>query len=209
MVSAPDDLNVSATIVRRDGRLVLVLNPFWIGDPIVGGLIVRPLRDAATPIADSYGPTSYLALQSVDVPRGRRGWETSSFLDQLFDETIDSIVAYAVCAPIAAPRIALQPLGGAVARVPSVSTAFGGRGAEWLVAASSSWEHESDDAAARSWIEQLDTAVAGDSTGIGYVNMLADDRPAYSPWTVARLRAIKAEWDPTNLFRANHNVRPR
>jgi FAD/FMN-containing dehydrogenase len=209
VVSAPDDFNVSATIVRREGRLVLVLNPFWIGDPSVGGLVVRPLRDAATPIADSYRPTSYLALQSVDAPGGRRGRESSAFLDQLFNETIDAIIAYANSAPIAAPRIALLSLGGAVARVPSVSTAFGGRGAEWLVSAGSSWEDESDDATARGWIEQLDVAVAGDASGIGYVNMLADERPAYSPWTLARLRAIKAEWDPGNLFSANYNVRPR
>jgi len=38
--------------------------------------------------------------------------------------------------------------------------------------------------------------------------MLADDRPAYSAWTHARLRAVKAAWDPSNVFRSNYNVRP-
>jgi FAD/FMN-containing dehydrogenase len=201
MTSAPLDFNVSATIVRKDRRPMLVLNPFWIGDPAVGGLVVRPLRDAATPIMDLYAPTTYLALQSVDVPGGRRTWESSAFLDQLFDETIDSIVAVAADAPIEGSRIAILSVGGAVAEVPGSSTAFGGRGAEWLVQASGAWDHESEDAVAQAWIEGMHDAVAGDATGVSYVNMLADDRPAYSVWTRARLRAVKSVWDPQEVFR--------
>ena len=201
MLSASDDLDVSAAIVRKDGRPMLVVNPFWVGDPAAGSAAVRPLRDAATPIMDLYAPTSYLSLQSVDAPGGRRGWESSAFLDQMFDETIDSLVAYAADAPIETPRIAILSLGGAVARVPGASTAFGGRGAEWLVSAGGAWDDESEDAAARAWIEQLHHAVAGDATGVGYVNMLADERPAYSPWIRARLRAVKATWDPEDVFR--------
>jgi FAD/FMN-containing dehydrogenase len=30
----------------------------------------------------------------------------------------------------------------------------------------------------------------------------------YPPATLERLRAVKAEWDPENLFRRNHNIRP-
>jgi hypothetical protein len=156
---------------------------------------VRTLRDAATPIMDSYGATSYLALQSVDAPGGRRGWESSAFLDQMFDDTIDALVALAAEAPIGAPRIAITPLGGAIGRVPASATAFGGRGAAWLVSVGGAWDDERDDAPAREWIEQLHVAVAGDSTGVGYVNMLADDRPAHSAWTRARLRAVRAGWD--------------
>jgi FAD/FMN-containing dehydrogenase len=209
MISASDDLNISAVVVRKDARPLLVVNPFWVGDPAAGSSALRPLRDTATPVMDLYAPTSYLALQSVDAPGGRRGWESSAFLDQMFDETIDSLVAYATSAPIAAPRIAILSLGGAVARVSAASTAFGGRGAEWLVSAGAAWDDANDDAAAKAWIEQLHETVADDATGIGYVNMLADDRPAYSSWTCARLRAVKATWDPDNLFSSNHNVAGR
>jgi berberine-like enzyme len=200
-VSASDDLNASAAIVRKEGCPLLVVNPFWVGDPAAGSSAVRPLREAATPVMDLYARTSYLSLQSVDAPGGRRAWESSAFLDQMFDETIDSLVAYAADAPIAAPRIGILSLGGAVARVSGASTAFGGRGAEWLVSAGAAWDDEVEDAAARTWIEQLPVAVAGDATGVGYVNMLAGEQPAYSAWTRARLRAVKATWDPENVFR--------
>jgi hypothetical protein len=165
---------------------------------------VRPLREAATPIMDLYAPTSYLSLQSVDAPGGRRGWESSAFLDQMLDATIDSLVAYAANAPIAAPRIAILSLGGAVADVPGSATAFGGRGAAWLVSAGAAWNDKSDDAAAKAWIEQLHDTVADDATGIGYVNMIADGRPAYPSWTRARLRAVEAAWDPQRVFSSSH-----
>lgn len=192
MVTASDDLNVSAVIMRNQDKPLLVLQPLWIGAPSAGDEAVRPLREAAEPVIDRYAPTTYDALQSVDAVGGRRGWESSAFLDQLFDDTIDSLVAYAAAAPLAAPRIALLSLGGAISRVPSSATAFGGRGAQWLVQAGASWESESDDAAAKAWIDRVHSVVGDDSTGIGYVNMLAGDRPTHSPWTRTRLRAVRA-----------------
>ena len=208
IVSAPDELNVSATIVRSEGNPRLVLNPFWIGTPAAAVAAVQPLRDAATPVNDLYGPASYLALQSVDVPGGRRSWETSAYLGQLSDATLDRLVAHAAATRLEAPRIGLVPLNGAVARVPGSATAFGGRGAGWLVSAGGTWEAESDDVVARTWIEALHEAVVKDATGVGYANMMGEGRPVYPAWTHARLRAVKAQWDPENVFRSNHNVSP-
>jgi FAD/FMN-containing dehydrogenase len=208
IASAPDELNVSATIVRSEGHPRLVLNPLWIGKPAAADRAVQRLRDEATPVNDLYGPSSYLALQSVDVPGGRRSWETSAFLEQLSDVTLDALVAHAADASLEAPRIGLLPLNGAVARVPGSATAFGGRGAGWLVSAGGTWDAESEDIAARTWIEQLHGMVAKDATGVGYTNMMGDGRPVYPTWTHARLRAVKAQWDPANVFRSNHNVSP-
>ncbi|HEU5184749.1 MAG TPA: FAD-binding protein [Gemmatimonadaceae bacterium] len=200
MLSPSRELSLSATIVRREGQLVLVVNPFWIGDASKVGEAIVPFRRVATPIVDGVAPTSYLALQSTDVPGGRRGWESSAFLDQMFDDTIDALVAHAVDASVAAPRIALLPIGGAIADVPESATAFGGRGAAWLVCASSSWEREAGDAEARAWIEEIHAVVRDDSTGNGYVNMLGDRARAHSSWATARLRAVKAVWDPFGVW---------
>jgi len=46
-----------------------------------------------------------------------------------------------------------------------------------------------------------------------YVNFLSGDgtariREAYPGATWERLRAIKAHYDPTNLFHLNHNIPP-
>jgi FAD/FMN-containing dehydrogenase len=205
---APDELNVSATIVRSEGHPRLVLNPLWLGEPASADSAVQRLRDAATPVNDLYGPASYAALQLVNVPGDRRSWETSAYLGLLSDPTLDALVARAAAAALEAPRIGLLPLNGAVARIPGSATAFGGRGAGWLVSAGGTWDAESEDVDARAWIEQLHGAVAADATGVGYANMMGDGRPVYPAWTHARLRAVKAQWDPANVFRSNHNISP-
>lgn len=194
------DLNLSAVLIRKDDRPMLVINAFWCGEPDGGYSAVSPLRAVATPVIDSYAPATYLALQSVDVAGGRRGCETSAFLEELSDTTIDALVAFAIDASITAPRIALLSVGGAVADVPSAETAFGGRGAEWLVQAGGSWDDAADDAEVRAWVSQVHLAVAIDATGVGYINMLADARPGHSPWMAARLRAVRAEWDPFGVW---------
>ena len=62
------------------------------------------------------------------------------------------------------------------------------------------------------WTRQFWTAMQPFSTGSVYVNTLAADdssrvREAYGP-IYDRLADIKAKYDPTNLFRVNHNIRP-
>ena len=62
------------------------------------------------------------------------------------------------------------------------------------------------------WVTRLaSTLDQGD--GGAYVNFLGDEgeeriRAAYPGSTWDRLRAIKARYDPTNLFRLNQNIPP-
>jgi FAD/FMN-containing dehydrogenase len=62
------------------------------------------------------------------------------------------------------------------------------------------------------WVSEFAAALQ-QSDGGAYVNFLGDEseeriRAAYPGQTWERLAAIKARYDPTNLFRLNQNIPP-
>ena len=62
------------------------------------------------------------------------------------------------------------------------------------------------------WLKDFSTTLRQENTA-AYVNFLGDEgvdrvRAAYPGKTWARLAAIKARYDPTNLFRLNQNIPP-
>jgi FAD/FMN-containing dehydrogenase len=62
------------------------------------------------------------------------------------------------------------------------------------------------------WAREFYSAIQPHQVG-AYVNFLGDDseaglRAAYPGATWERLAAVKARYDPTNLFRRNHNIPP-
>jgi FAD/FMN-containing dehydrogenase len=63
------------------------------------------------------------------------------------------------------------------------------------------------------WVDDLSARLHDGDDG-AYVGFLADEgeeriRAAYPGATYGRLAAVKARYDPDNVFRLNHNVPPR
>jgi FAD/FMN-containing dehydrogenase len=63
------------------------------------------------------------------------------------------------------------------------------------------------------WTRELWEAVRPCSTGRVYVNFLGEEgqdrvRAAYGEAKYERLRALKRQYDPTNFFQLNQNIRP-
>jgi FAD/FMN-containing dehydrogenase len=97
----------------------------------------------------------------------------------------------------------LRSLGGATADVPPDATAFAHREAQFQVNALGTDAREVD----RHW-----TRIRPHLSGI-YLPFETDQHPArlgeaFPPATIERLRALKRELDPRNLFRDNFNVEP-
>jgi FAD/FMN-containing dehydrogenase len=98
-----------------------------------------------------------------------------------------------------------------VARVPDDATAFAHRQRRVMVNVAAMYERPDEAAEHKPWVDGLAAALRQDD-GV-YVNFLADEgggmvREAYPGPTWDRLAAIKARYDPTNLFRLNQNIPP-
>lgn len=75
------------------------------------------------------------------------------------------------------------------------------------------WEKPADDDALIGWARAFRDDVQRFSSGGVYLNFIGDEgfdrvRAAFGEQKYARLAAVKAQYDPGNVFRGNHNIKP-
>jgi FAD/FMN-containing dehydrogenase len=103
--------------------------------------------------------------------------------------------------------------GGAVARVPDETTAFSHRSAAYMAHPIAGWEDSADTDRYLDWIRRLSAAMQPFTTGGVYLNLESGGgedkvRAGFGAEKYAKLAALKAKWDPQNLFRMNQNIKP-
>ena len=133
----------------------------------------------------------------------------NGFVPDLSDAALDAVAAaYAREVPT---MVLLRALGGAFSRVAPDATAIPHRDAEALLIVNGVL-------AADASPEQLAAVKAGSDAALAftsgtYGNFSAEYGPEvtasmYPPATLERLRRIKRQVDPGNVFRRNHNIAP-
>ena len=75
------------------------------------------------------------------------------------------------------------------------------------------WTNPADDAKNIAFTKDAAAAMKPWATGGVYLNYIGDEGEAriansFGAEKMARLRSIKAKWDPSNIFRHNQNIRP-
>jgi FAD/FMN-containing dehydrogenase len=201
---------------------LVTLGFVWVGDPDAGRAHAAELEAAleaalatgpeapAAPVARRVEELSYLDLQTrEDSTAGhavRRYWK-GHYLSELSLGAIEALLATEPDA-----RAGLQAYGGAIADVPDEDAAFGQRGTRFEYVAAAGWTEPDEDAARIAATRASAARVAPFASGV-YVNVLADDGAAgvgraYPPAKLARLAAVKAVYDPDNVFHLNQNIPP-
>jgi hypothetical protein len=223
---APDELTTLVSLATAPpapfipeewhGKRIVIIPGVYAGSVEDGERAMRPLRQLGEPVADLMGPLPYVAMQSLLDPLwgpGAHNYFKAGWLRGLDDRAIDTLVDYHRDASSPKSEIHVHQMGGAVARVGAGATAFGDRSAPFLlnIIASTFTAEGYDDAVG--WAQGLHGAMDPSLTGGTYVNFISAEGPdrvrdAYSADTYERLRALKREYDPGNLFRLNQNVRP-
>ncbi|HEX5812670.1 MAG TPA: FAD-binding oxidoreductase [Pseudonocardia sp.] len=200
----------------RHGDVFCAMITCWNGRPEQGEQMIKPFRDAAEVKAELVGAMPYPALNSAFdalLPKGLRQYWKADFVQELPDEAIAAHVEHGPRVPTLPSTMHLYPINGAAGRVGSEETAFGHRDARYAMVVSAFWPDPADDDADVAWVRDYYAAVHpySGTTG-GYVNFMsaddADRAPENFGATYDRLRAVKAAYDPGNLFHLNQNVAP-
>jgi hypothetical protein len=228
MTDAPDDLGCAIAFVSAPPepfvppemhfKPIVGIVICWTGTMEEGERAVAPIREVAQPVMDMVGPMPYTALQGMldkGGPHGTRGYMKAEFLPALSDEAIEQLVRHGSSRPGPMCQLLLEPMGGAVARLDPDATALGRRDAPWCYHALSMWM-DPDPATADAhvaWATALAEDLAPHTTSGVYLNFTSDTgedrvRSTFGPEKYARLVALKDTYDPANMFRLNHNIKP-
>lgn len=226
MANAPDEIMSIAVLgkVPHDdmfpseshGDDYVALLASYIGDPAEGEKALLPIRELGTPIVDFSDVMPFVEVQQfydADYPAGElRYYWKSTFLDALSDEAIDTALELAAQMPSHHSTLDIWFLGGAVSRVDQNATAFSHRQYSHMFGIEANWEAAEDDATNLAWARGLWQASQQFSqksaTYVNFEDMGEDHSRRAFGSNYERMAAIKAQYDPNNLFSNNHNVKP-
>jgi FAD/FMN-containing dehydrogenase len=168
------------------------------------------------PLINWTGPIPYPALQSMFdalYPTGMHWYWKGDFVRDLSDEAIARHIEHASKSPSETSGMHLYPIDGAVHRRQKDETAWNTRDANWSMVIIGVDTDAAKMPKVRQWAHDYWEAVHPYNLGGAYPNFMMDDegesrlRATYGD-NYERLRKIKGKYDPDNLFRVNHNIRP-
>jgi hypothetical protein len=223
--AAPDELSTIATVMPAPpmpflpaevhGKLIVFAMLVYAGDAENGERAVAPFRKLATPLADMLKPMKYPEIYQEE---GGGDYHPVAASRTMFIDHVDHSVAETILNHLKASTgsmavTQLRVLGGAMARVPAEATAFAHRKSRIMVNLAALYENPDEREIHEAWVTEFAATLRQGDNG-AYVNFLgavgeAQVRAAYPNGTWERLAAIKAKYDPTNLFRLNQNIPPK
>ncbi|TVZ88908.1 FAD-binding oxidoreductase [Streptomyces sp. BK340] len=160
------------------------------------------------------GTVPYVDLQCMlDVAPGLRNHWSAECLTGLPDELVDVYCTRAADMPVPTPtRHIVFPQGGAIAAGPH-QYPVPYRDAPWTVHPFAVWADPADDERAVAWVRDVRAGVRPWSTGDVYLNLIGEEgaervRAGLGAGNLLRLEKVKRAYDPDNVFRFNHNIRP-
>jgi FAD/FMN-containing dehydrogenase len=173
------------------------------------------VRGFGQPCGEMAGAMPYEAWQQVFdpllAPGARNYWKSHNFT-ALQDPALDTIIRYVGQLPSPQCEIFIGLLGGQASRPAPDALAYPHREAIYAMNVHTRWTDPAEDDTCIRWARAFFTDMAPYAAGSVYINFLTQDEgnriaEAYGA-NFARLRQIKAKYDPRNLFRYNQNIAP-
>ena len=220
---APDDLGGALLFVtappedfvpeQLHNRLSASVFATYTGPEAKAREAIAPLL-ALDPPGALVAEMPYAEFQSmIDDPPGYRNYWSAEYLDELPDAAIDAFCARAEGIIVPSPtQHIIFPGGGAVSRG-AAGSPLATRESPWVVHPLTMWEDPADDERAIQWTRDVRADVQEWATGATYLNFVGDEGEdrivaGYGRENYDRLAAVKAEYDPTDVFHLHHPIRP-
>ncbi len=220
--SAPDALGSALVVLsgppeefipaHLQGAPIIGVAAVWSGDDALADDVMAPMR-AQQPAVDLVSRMPYVEMQKmIDDPPGLRNYWSADFHDEFDDKALDVFLEYGHTRPSPLTQQIVFPWGGAVDKL-GAQTPMAQRDAAFVSHPFAVWEDAADDHTALSWVREFRSAIAPFANGGTYLNFIGDEgeervRAAYGDRSYDRLVALKAEYDPTNVFHRNQNIKP-
>ncbi|MBE7500524.1 MAG: FAD-binding oxidoreductase [Verrucomicrobiales bacterium] len=176
---------------------------------------LEPARRLGPPAFTMLGAMPFGALQTMHdalMPPGLQWYWKGDFVRELNEQAIAEHVRYGSALPTALSTMHLYPIDGAANRVDRHATAFSFRDARWSMVMAGIDPDPAKAPQITRWAKDYWSALHPHSMGAAYVNFMMEEgtprvRATYRD-NFDRLAAIKAKYDPANLFRVNQNIEP-
>jgi FAD/FMN-containing dehydrogenase len=221
--AAPEELSTIGNVMpcppmpfvpeEHHGKVVILGMLAYEGGADDGERALAPFRALAEPLADMVKPIPYPEMFPPDDPDYHpTAVARTMFIDHVDAPTAETIMSFLTSSDASMRVAQLRVLGGAAARVPAHATAYAHRASRIMVNLAAFYEGEEDKVRRQTWVDEFASAIDQGDRG-EYVNFVGDEgeagvRAAYPGATWDRLAAIKAAYDPENVFRRNQNVPP-
>jgi FAD/FMN-containing dehydrogenase len=223
LASAPDEVGGGALYLTGPdaafvpehlvGELAFAVFVVYAGPEAVARTVAAPLLDMARE-GGFVAEMPYADMQCMlDDPPGYRNYWSADYLDDLPDEAVDLFCARAGDMVVPSPsQHVLFPQGGAVCRT-LTDYPVPWRHAPWCVHPFGLWDDPADDERVKRWARDIRADLKPWSSGAVYLNFIGEEgedrvRAGFGPQNYLRLATVKAQYDPDNIFRLNHNIKP-
>jgi FAD/FMN-containing dehydrogenase len=188
----------------------------YVGDPDDAAGAMAPLLDALPePLLHGPQPMPHAALQGAFdpvYPAGDQWYWRADFVKEIPDAAVEEHARFGAEMPTMQSTMHLYPIDGAAHDPGPSDSAWSYRDANWGSVFAGVDRDPANADAIRRWCVDYFDALHPHSAGGAYVNMMMDEgqervRASYRG-NYDRLARIKAEYDPSNLFRVNQNIQP-
>ncbi|MFF4119732.1 FAD-binding oxidoreductase [Streptomyces sp. NPDC001714] len=211
--TGPDEVGGAVLYRAADGERVCAVLVTYAGGEEGLCKVAAPLL-ALPHEAEAVGPLPYSEAQCLlDLPSGLRNHWSAECLAALPDDAVDAWCGCAEGMPMPSrSQHLLFPMGGAIASGPTAyPVAY--QDAAWVVHPVGIWADPADDERAIAWVRDVRAGVRPWATGAVPLNLVGDEGPervraGLGVGNALRLGKVKRRWDPDNVFRFNHTIRP-